>query len=410
MRKSLRFMFASMLMMLGMTAMAQEVTLDFTSTDWNFPTDYVTETASYTNADGYTIQIAAGNGHKVMNGDYGNALIMGKLNATLTLPAFDFDVEKIVIEGNSSASAKVTQNIFVGETAVSTETTGAKETNTYEIAADYQAAGNVYVLKVTNANNTQISKIKIYKKGQGDTPVVEVEKPVISPNGGEFEESVTVRISVESEDENLTIYYSLNGGEEEEYVAPFTLTETTTVKARVKTLDYKFSDYVTATFTKVAAPEHITVARALEIIEGMENGKTTSEKYVVKGYVKTITEVSTQWGNATFTIVDAADDEQALTIFRAKYLENAAFTSEDQLKQGNLVEVQGQLQKYVKNSVVTPELSYGYLLSIEEGLADNIGTVKAEKVAQQGIFNLQGQRVEKAGKGLYIVGGKKVIF
>jgi len=46
----------------------------------------------------------------------------------------------------------------------------------------------------------------------------------------------------------------------------------------------------------------------------------------------------------------------------------------------------------------------------EDPEATGIDEVKSEKAAQQGIFNLQGQRVEKAGKGLYIVNGKKVLF
>ena len=55
---------------------------------------------------------------------------------------------------------------------VSTETTGAKGTNTYEIAEAYQAAGNVYTIKVTSNHNNQIKTIKIWKKGtiSGDTP------------------------------------------------------------------------------------------------------------------------------------------------------------------------------------------------------------------------------------------------
>jgi len=38
-----------------------------------------------------------------------------------------------------------------------------------------------------------------------------------------------------------------------------------------------------------------------------------------------------------------------------------------------------------------------------------IQNVATDKAAQQGIFNLAGQRVEKAGKGLYIINGKKVV-
>ena len=96
---------------------------------------------------------------------------MGKKDATLTLPAFDFDVERIDIVGASSASGKTTQNIFVDGNEVSTETTGAKGTHEYKIADASQKAGTIYTLKVTNDNNTQVSKILIWKKGTAPAPV-----------------------------------------------------------------------------------------------------------------------------------------------------------------------------------------------------------------------------------------------
>lgn len=137
-----------------------EVTLDFTTNDWGLPTDYATGTNTYSNGT-YTITLysSLSNGYKAMP-----HLILGKKDASLTLPAFNFDVEKIIVHGESGASGKVTQNIFVGETSVSTETTSAKVTHEYKIDENYQAASNIYTLKVTNANNTQITKIEIYKK------------------------------------------------------------------------------------------------------------------------------------------------------------------------------------------------------------------------------------------------------
>ena len=152
-----------------------EVTLDFTVNDWNFSETKATDANSYTNSDGYTIvlQGTSGGGYRWYSSD--KYLINGKKNATLTLPAFSFDVEKIVVTGRTGASTAVKQNVFVGDVAVSTETTGATGINTYEIAEDYQAAGNVYVLKVTSNHNTQYTKIEIYKKassGGGDDNTV----------------------------------------------------------------------------------------------------------------------------------------------------------------------------------------------------------------------------------------------
>lgn len=83
----------------------------------------------------------------------------------LTLPAFNFAVEKIEVVGNnvSNVSTKTKENIYVDNTAVSTEKIGSKGTNAFVIDKQYQAAGNRYTLQVSAAN-AQITYIKIYKR------------------------------------------------------------------------------------------------------------------------------------------------------------------------------------------------------------------------------------------------------
>lgn len=154
---------------------AQEVTLDFTnSKTWNLPvgSDKKVQTQKTYSNGTYSITINASNGHYLV-GDKEDSysLLFGKTNATLTLPAFDFDVEKIVLKKStqSSISPNVIQNIYVGSTAVSTQTKGAEKDQTYEIKADYQKAGNIYVLKISNKYNTQFSKIEIYKAASSAT-------------------------------------------------------------------------------------------------------------------------------------------------------------------------------------------------------------------------------------------------
>lgn len=171
----LRYSCAAFLAVTGFAAIhAQEVTIDFSGTtdNWGIASDKVAEEKSFT-YNGYTIKLKGSEG----NGYYWNKsgyLLLGKQGATLELPAFNFDVERIDIEGTSVASASVTQNIFVGEDAVSTETTGAKEvTNQYPIAESKQPAGNIYTLKVTSNHNTQITKIMIYKKGTAPSTTIE---------------------------------------------------------------------------------------------------------------------------------------------------------------------------------------------------------------------------------------------
>ena len=81
-----------------------------------------------------------------------------------------------------------------------------------------------------------------------------------------------------------------------------------------------------------------TVEQALEICAGLGDKELTEQVYVV-GTISSIKEVSAQYGNATFNMGD-------LVVYRAKYLNNEKFTSEDQIKVGDVVLVCGQLTNY----------------------------------------------------------------
>ena len=175
MKRILRSFLTLLMLVVWASGFAQEVTLDFTnSKTWNLPVgseNSVKTQKSYSNGT-YSITINASAGHFLV-GDKEDSysLLFGKKNATLTLPAFDFDVEKIVLKKStqSSISPNVIQNIYVGSTAVSTQTIGADKDQTYEIKADYQKAGKIYVLKISSKHNTQISKIEIYKAASSST-------------------------------------------------------------------------------------------------------------------------------------------------------------------------------------------------------------------------------------------------
>ncbi|MBP5772417.1 MAG: endonuclease [Bacteroidaceae bacterium] len=159
---------------------------DFGSNNWGFPVGAANKTdmaANYTNND-QTITVAgsSGEGYYWHTGGY---LIMGKNGAYLTLPAFENAVDSIKVFGHAGASYQVVQNIYVGNQAVSTATTGAATqktdnadseaiTNTYIINPAYQAAGNRYTLKITSRHNTQIAQITVYFK-----PItIEQQQPV----------------------------------------------------------------------------------------------------------------------------------------------------------------------------------------------------------------------------------------
>lgn len=135
----------------------------------------------------------------------------------------------------------------------------------------------------------------------------------------------------------------------------------------------------------------ITVAKALEIISALEDNKTTSEEYSVKGYVVGDPDFQRKtdgslYGNVNFTMGDNATATDLLTVYRAKYFGNVNFTEEtiSSLKAGDEVIVSGKLQKFVKDGVTTPEISSCHLTSINGQTGSD---VTIEKVADIAAFN-----------------------
>ena len=109
-----------------------------------------------------------------------------------------------------------------------------------------------------------------------------------------------------------------------------------------------------------------TTAEALAVINALEDGKTADGYYAVSGVVVAVTSAyNAQYGNMTFTMADAATDENVLTVFRyATDAETAA-----KIVAGLQVVVKGQLQKYKdKNNNITPEL-----INVKEVVFDDNG-------------------------------------
>lgn len=148
-----------------------EVTLDFTSSSnpWKFPERYIKDGKAYTYTyNGYTITIQGGTSGAAMwtNEKKNYFLQLYRNDVTLSLPAFDFAVSKIVLDMYSTSSG-LKQNIYVDNVAVSTEVSGNKSYS-FDINPDKQAANTIYQIK--NSGTARIQKIHIYKAGSSKTP------------------------------------------------------------------------------------------------------------------------------------------------------------------------------------------------------------------------------------------------
>ena len=251
MTKHLRFLIVLLMTLVWSTGGAQKVTLDFSKSTnpWKLPaSSYSQEEKSYS-YNGYTISFkngTEGNGYMFTSFKKEYFLQMGKTGMTLVLPTFDFEVSKIVVEGHSSGNDKVTQNIFVAETPICTETKGTKGTNTYTIPDTYQTKGTVYKLKVTNANITRISSIKIYEKETTSTKTptkvafpAEYSNKTFTFTEGKLE-GFTAPTATETKGVEGTIVYSSNN--------------VSAVKVNASTGALSFPGYGEATITATFTP------------------------------------------------------------------------------------------------------------------------------------------------------------
>lgn len=348
---------------LNVKAPIYKVEFDFTTNDWNLPEISKKEKASYTNGAGYTITFGQSNsGHKILSDNTGRCLIFGKKDATLSLPAFPFAVSKIKVFGRDNASGQVTQNIFVGGEAVSTETTSAKIDHIYEIAEAFQAAGNIYTLKVTNPNNTQITKIVVYAK----------------------DETVAGAINIATEEGFGTFYTDKN------YVLPqgltaFGYTSIDDNNTLTKSVEYVAGDIVPANTAVVVKG----AKGSYNYYNTEEVATKTIEKNLLKG-VTTDTRIEASSGVKRYILTRA--DDGILAFYRTN---------------SGTINVKAN-RAYLEVPTAMAVASFSL-----EGSATGINNV-VTTAAKQGIYTISGVRLnatttKELPAGIYIVDGKKVI-
>lgn len=145
-----------------------------------------------------------------------------------------------------------------------------------------------------------------------------------------------------------------------------------------------------------------TVAKALELINA---GEGLDAKVYVKGQITSIKEVSASFGNATYDISDDATAANKLTVFRGYFYDNKHFTSNDQIKVGNVVVVYGKLVNYNNN---TPQVTNSSIYSLN-GVVSGVDNITVDKNVDAPAYNVAGQRVNDAYKGIVVKNGKKYL-
>lgn len=145
-----------------------------------------------------------------------------------------------------------------------------------------------------------------------------------------------------------------------------------------------------------------TVAKALELIAA---GEGLDAKVYVKGQITSIKEVSTSFGNATYDISDDATAANKLTVYRGYFYDNKHFTSNDQIKVGDVVVVYGKLVNYKNN---TPQVTNSSIYSLN-GVVSGVDNITVDENVDAPAYNVAGQRVNDAYKGIVVKNGKKYL-
>ncbi len=108
---------------------------------------------------------------------------------------------------------------------------------------------------------------------------------------------------------------------------------------------------------------------ALNFATSLAADTPTDTEYYVKGKVTAIKEISTQFGNATYSVTSEGTTT-AFDIFRGYYFNGDKFTSQSQLKVGDEVVVCGKLINYKGN---TPQMNQGGKLISINGKTEGEG-------------------------------------
>lgn len=265
----------------------------------------------------------------------------------------------------------------------------------------------------------------LYVKAKTDKAPVVIEAPVFTPQQGTYMDKVSVSIAAA---EGLKVYYTLDGSEPTTastlYEAAFDLTETTTVMAIAVDAEGNASPVAKAMYTIKATPVAPENGALFNFNENKWNLPVSSSEEtfpiteVKEGDVTlTFTNGSTPtrlWNDfnnglqirmykegGSMTVTPAADQKVVKVEFDATKLDVTA-------SEGKLAEKvwTGEAATVTFTANATSNINYIIVtLSKQSGIEGVEAGEQTEKV----IYTIDGRRVQKAEKGVYVINGKKVV-
>lgn len=281
--------------------------------------------------------------------------------------------------------------------------------------------------------------------------------PTFSPAAGTYSDSVTVTLSA---DEGSTIYYRLGDSDVVTYTEPFTLTETTTVTAYAVDAELNQSAEATATYTitksltgDVHEFDFVANAWGLPTSNGTDGnvgnitGSVEQDGVVLSfSYGESDQNKPRLWQGTSYSDLrfyknqvlqlQAPEGKQFEQIvfyaYAASNIALSAVEGEDTVALDAATAVAaarglnkvGNTQSRYQSAYILPTpapqaafvaTATNRITAIDVVLVDDPTAISAVSDSNQGrdakaVYDLQGRRVANPAKGLYIVGGKKVLL
>lgn len=339
------------------------------------------------------------------------------------------DVPELLVKTKGSFSATVALNGVSGQLTLTYKAkNNTKTTVENATAGDLVKTGNDVSLPITVAAGTASITIKIANEGSKNVRLdnIKLFQGVGKKAPGLSWGTATRTVTIGAEDNkfptltntyNLAVKYSSDDPD----VAAIDATtgEITLVMAGKANITAEFAGNDEYEAAKVSyeltvkdvpsvdlknTPETAyTVAKALELINA---GEGLEANVYVKGQITNIQDVDTgDFGNATYTISDDATAANALLIYRGYYYDKGKFTSKDQIKVGNVVVVYGKLVKFYEKF----EMNSGNHIYSINGVVSGVDNITVDENVDAPAYNVAGQRVNDAYKGIVVKNGKKYL-
>lgn len=339
------------------------------------------------------------------------------------------DAPELLVKTKGSFSATVALNGVSGQLTLTYKAkNNTKTTVENATAGDLVKTGNDVSLPITVAAGTASITIKIANEGSKNVRLDNIKlfqgvgKKAPGLSWGTASRTVTIGAE-DNEFPTLTNTYNLavkySSDDPDVAAIDATTGEITLVMAGKANITAEFEgndEYEAAKVTyeltvKAAStvdlkntPETAyTVAKALELINA---GEGLEANVYVKGQITNIQDVDTgDFGNATYTISDDATAANALLIYRGYYYDKGKFTSKDQIKVGDVVVVYGKLVKFYEKF----EMNSGNHIYSINGVVSGVDNITVDENVDAPAYNVAGQRVNDAYKGIVVKNGKKYL-